>query len=1674
MKKYFQKGLKFLVITLLVLVLLFLLTYFLIQIPKVQTWLVDKVTTNLSARLYTKVDIDAVNIEFFKKAVLEGIYIEDNQSDTLLFAKQLKVDVGVFSFFKKEIVINSIQLHGGKVRLKRNPLDRAFNYQFIVDHFTTPAPTTSNQTIPPQDTTNTAWSFDLKNILLEDVQLEMKDEASNGFQVMTEIGLLELNASKIDLDQKEIDLSKILLKKSKMAYTVFKKNKVIPKATNELSFPNLGWNVNVNELELTTNELRYDDQNMSRQPNVIDFGHLDFTDFSLTIDKLAIQEDNIEGQITKLSLYDHSGFRLKNLTGNILLNNQEIKATKLHLLTPKSDLTTNLSFNFQTFNDLNDFAKRVKIESDFAKSYASFRDLYQLIPAFRTIPNVRTDLSETIHLQGKITFAKDKLNLQNIITHIAEDLVLEANGSIASLSTNPNFDIIVTKASTDYAAISRLTKDIALPKGLQNWGTFLFSGEILGPLNDLRGKQLELTTSGQTQFKGDLAMKGLPDINNTLFTANIQNLTTQAEELKGFSEKRLPPILDSLGLMNFKGDFVGKIADFKMKGDFETSAGNLGTDVTMVFQKDFTTATYVGNLEMEKFDLGTILGGDFGEVSMIANMNGKGMKLDEITTNINATIPNFTYKKYNYQDLVIDGSFDKKQFQGKANIQDEHIAFDFYGNVDLNKEIPVIDMTMIVDTLNLKQLNLSESDIGFNGFVKADLEGNNLDDLVGSASLYYFTIQKDSTSYTSKQKTSLKVKLDESNNKTMRLRSKFMDVDIAGQYNFRTLPNAFLRYIDDFFPIHNIRSERAAEFNNTTTITKPSQDFEFDFRFKDIADIVQVFVPEFSETDTAFIKGKFSNKTKDFELNGVFPNLTYNNLSADTLQIIASGSSDLLATDIIATEARSGNTIYFPNAKFATNFRDDNLGYVLDIWNNKAEVTTKDTLVADTTSNLNPNQILLVGGKVFDKDKGYQMKLDSSLILNDENWEIDSENYGFFDFKQLIINELGFSKGNQNIVINSNGETPQNDFAPLDLRFSNFKLAEVSELLGLNDFYLDGIMNGAIVLKEPKNNLHYNGELVVDNFSYNGEQLGVLNLLANQAIGENIINVDVMLRGANDMSVSGNYAIQENQFDMDFDLKKVSFALIDPFVKEIIQDSKGDLSGKIKLTGTPSQPQANGLLQVKNLNTLVILSNTRYRTELFTIEVSNKAFDLGTTTLKDPQDNTAVLSGKIRHRYFQELILDLNVKTDAFQVLNTTIDNNELYYGNLFLEAVVQIKGPLELPALNVAAKTLPKSELFVQPFVQSLEVTQADYIIFSNPEFYTPDSLKFIEQNITKNNNGFTLALNLEVTNDAILNIIIDPETGDQLTSVGNANFTINVDALGDVSAVGNYTIDNGKYSMVYQQFIKRDFDILKGSNIIFTGDPLKAKFNITALYNVRTTLLDLIKNQATEAELKAAQLKQDISVSLKLDGDLEDPIVTFDIQIPENEGNAINSAVLNKLADLRQAPDELNKQVFGLLFFNSFIATDRSNTSITGAGESIALSSVSKLLSNQLNKLANKYIKGVEVNFDLESYKSGLLQENTMTQLQLNVSKQLFNDRLSVKVGTNVNVNSSGGSNNSDFSAIAGDFVLEYKINEEGNYYVRVFHKSDFNILEDANTNKTGAGIIFRKSFNSKKYKE
>jgi hypothetical protein len=208
--------------------------------------------------------------------------------------------------------------------------------------------------------------------------------------------------------------------------------------------------------------------------------------------------------------------------------------------------------------------------------------------------------------------------------------------------------------------------------------------------------------------------------------------------------------------------------------------------------------------------------------------------------------------------------------------------------------------------------------------------------------------------------------------------------------------------------------------------------------------------------------------------------------------------------------------------------------------------------------------------------------------------------------------------------------------------------------------------------------------------------------------------------------------------------------------------------------------------------------------------------------------------------------------------------------------------------------------------------------------------------------------------------------------------------------------------------------------------------------------------------------------NVYLNIDGQLTKPVIGFNLDMPEDEQGAIGGQVYGRLQQVNNQEDELNRQVFSLLVLSRFYPEPGSDGS-SGGFATIARDNLNDAVSDQLNTFSDKLLgnSGVQLDFGLDSYtdyQGESAQERT--QLDIAAQKKLFNDRLVVRVGSEVDIQGSGS--NDEPAPIIGDVSLEYLITENGRYRLKGFRKNQFENVIDGQTIVSGIALIFTQEFN------
>jgi uncharacterized protein involved in outer membrane biogenesis len=191
------------VVFLLSFLLLLVLLLLLFQTQPVQNFARKKIVSYLQQKLHTKLAINRLDIYFPKILVLEGVYIADQNNDTLLAGHQLKVDIDLFPLLNNRVQINEINLNGITLKLKRQQPNQVFNYQFIVDAFV------SEDTTVPKDSSSLIMA--IEKLIVDDTRLVILDVVT-GNDVDVYLAHAQLRIARIDANKLEYDVPRIAIR----------------------------------------------------------------------------------------------------------------------------------------------------------------------------------------------------------------------------------------------------------------------------------------------------------------------------------------------------------------------------------------------------------------------------------------------------------------------------------------------------------------------------------------------------------------------------------------------------------------------------------------------------------------------------------------------------------------------------------------------------------------------------------------------------------------------------------------------------------------------------------------------------------------------------------------------------------------------------------------------------------------------------------------------------------------------------------------------------------------------------------------------------------------------------------------------------------------------------------------------------------------------------------------------------------------------------------------------------------------------------------------------------------------------------------------------------------------------------------------------------------------------
>ncbi len=1627
----FKKIFKWLGIVLLSLFVLIFLLILALRTPWAQQYITNKAISYVSEKTHTRIELQKLFITFRGDIQLEGIYVEDQLKDTLLFVGDLEAGVAFLPLIDGNINISRINWNGLVANVNRNQ-DSAFNFDFLIDAFASNA---EEDTVAEAD--SPLPKIAIGPVHFSSFKLHYRDEIL-GLDAKLDLGKLSLTTDEIDLNTLAIKLDELALENVTLDATKWLETAASEEDTTRSQLPFISWN-NINLKNVKLSYRSPDDKLVVGTvlgELAISNSEIDLQKQAVFVNELALKNTVAFAQLPASEPKDTTA-----VPEPFAWPNWKLKLNKLKLVDNAIDL--NVGGAFETPNEFNPSNMRINGLQLLVEDVEFIHNTAKLDVKHLALKEKSGFVLNQLGL--KVELNNDQLivwnlNLQTPFNQLGANVSVDYK-SIDSLIQNPlssSFNLDLTQANLsiqDAYYFAPNLKDDSLLQDIVDYPLKL-SGIVSGRMDEITIRNFKAIGLRSTQLSLDGTIRGLPDTGAISVDIPNLKLSLTKKDLEIFikEKEKTASIPDN---MRLTASLKGGVKDLTTKLDLQTEKGNIGLSANL--KNLFGIPSAKGKLQLTNIDVSALASvEELATVSLTLDFDATGNALDNLIANLDFAFQQLNFKQYDYSDLKLNVAADKQKANVTAELHDENLDFDLQLEALLDTIKPAANLFLNLRGVNLFALGVSSEDVRLGGDLKASYSGLP-SDFQSTLGIKDAILVKEGEVYRLKP---LTAKLDNSPKSTfLALNSEIINGNLSANTSIDSIVGSLTNYVKRLASTDSLHHG----------IMDDSLDVTAHFTINNSLLLTEALLPDLTRLDSIHLDLEFHPSQNKLDLNLIAPKTVYAGITLDSLGLFATANGDHLNGKLAFQKLKGGpidinrTTVDFglidklANVKLAI---ADSLGGKLASIGTIIDLTTQNTLVS-----LIPND----------------------FILNSEQWNIPAENQISFTDKGVIFRSTDFSNAAQRIRLeNLKSGNPYG----MKVNFEGFELASLTSFLNANDSLISGELNGTLRLLNLNTHPGIEADIKLNQLAVLGLDMGQLKLLANTK-DKDKYNLNLTVKGeAIDLEVNGSLISEEEMsLDLKADLHRLDVKLIEGFAGGELQKTSGSILAHTSVKGLLNDIRYEGSVAFNQAAFTVTQLNTQFSLPNDRVTIDNDGLVFKAFNIVDGNGNPIQIDGKIDTRNMFDPSFDLRVVANNFQPLNSTRDDNDLFYGKAFFDADIKLGGKVSLPKINAQTKLLKGTDItFIVPESQADIEERKGLVTFANMK----DTLNVIlasDKQVEElfGFKGADIVGYLEIDRSTKFQIVIDERSGDKIQIQGEAKLNAEVTPNGIVTLSGNYEVESGFYYLNFYGLAKRKFELVSGSRIVWSGDPLAGELDLKAKYSLKTSASDLMTDQLAQSDATTlTKYKQALpfEVMLNINGELLKPEIFFGIDMPPNARQALDGNVYKRVRQLNGNASELDKQVFSLIVLNRFLP--QSFDQMGGSGsQSMARSSASKLLTGQLNALSSKYLKGVELNFDLNSYtdyQSGTADDKT--QLDVNIRKALFNDRVVVQVGGQVDIEGKNKSYGAD--DILGDISLEYLITKEGDYRLKAFRKNEFQDLVQGQVVVMGLSVLFNKSFN------
>ena len=567
-------------------------------------------------------------------------------------------------------------------------------------------------------------------------------------------------------------------------------------------------------------------------------------------------------------------------------------------------------------------------------------------------------------------------------------------------------------------------------------------------------------------------------------------------------------------------------------------------------------------------------------------------------------------------------------------------------------------------------------------------------------------------------------------------------------------------------------------------------------------------------------------------------------------------------------------------------------------------------------------------------------------------------------------------------------------------------------------------------------------ETAIDALEYGGKPLGDWTMSAVYLPAENgTHNVDgyVTRNGSTLAEIAGKYRAAENEDSKDninahLTLQRFPLILAGAFVPEDMAKLYGYANADFHINGASASPVINGSLTTDSVNVFIPMASVSLRFENKPVTVTDNKLMFDKYSIYSRGKNPYIIDGSIDFADMENMYMDLKMTARNFEVFNSKKNRTSMVYGKMYIDLNTSIKGTPDAISVKGNANILGSSDFtyVLRESPLTVEDRLAETVTFVNFSDTAAAGRKPL-QNVKPG--GIDMLVNLHIDQAVQCRVDINESGTNYMQVEGGGDLAFQYTPDGNMLLNGRYSLMSGEMKYEMPVIPLKTFRIREGSFIEWTGNVMDPRLNIQAYERTRASV--------TQENQNPRMVSFDVGVSIT--NRLNDLGFAFTIDAPED------GSMQNELAAM--SASQKNKAAVTMLVTGMYIS-DSSTARLD------ANSALNSYLQGQINSIAGNALKTIDLSVGMEST-NATETGDTRTDYNFQFAKRFWNNRVRVVIGGKI---STGNAAVRDESFI-DNISLEYRLDNSGTRYVKLFHDKKYaNVLEGEVT-ETGAGIVLKK---------